>query len=752
MNYLDVLNPIQRKVVLHHGGVLLILAGAGTGKTRVITTKIAHLIDTHNVSPYNILAVTFTNKAAAEMKERAIALTPHAERCHIRTFHSFGAWMVRRYAEHIGISPNFSIYDDDDSTALLRSLYPDMQRGIARMYAKRIARAKDSGLRYDDDFTPLSSLSSLSEKDESDFRKIYERYQTRLMEIGNVDFGDLIMHLVQLLRTNSAVREELHNRFKVILVDEYQDSNAVQFHMLRLLAGKEAYLCVVGDDDQSIYQFRGAEVRNILTFADTFQGTQTIRLEQNYRSTSNILKVAHEVVTQNSSRLGKKLWTKNDEGPAVRLAMLEDEYMEADYCIRSMRDTGAQQVAILYRTNAQSRVFETMLNQRGIPYKLIGSLRFYDREEIKDAIALLHFILNPRDEIGFQRIIKKIVPGVGAVTIQKIMAATAGTERDILAACRHLYMNEENKSGKPTKIAAAVSEFVNKIDALKEILYEDSDIPLSQFVRKVIENSGLWKYHQEKDAILKIQKIQNLEELINSATLFEDGIAGLTQLLESIALDSTIENEPNEARVSLITIHNTKGLEFDHVCITGINDGLFPSVHMNETSDIEQKIEEERRLFYVAITRARRHLYFTTTRRRMMYGQLKYYEPSRFLQDIPQDMLQIDNRMEKTHRTNGYGIARHSSIPPNSSTNRQEYHKKKDRQDRASEYLSNSENSYTEQMRFPVGVRVSHDNYGHGEVVKNWENGHHRIVFVHFFSGQNAQFIEKYAALDIIAE
>ena len=418
-DYLEKLNPKQYEAVVNQGQPLLILAGAGSGKTRVITSKIAYLVEHCGALPSSILAVTFTNKAAGEMRDRVAKFLGYTgdmksyELPMIRTFHSFGAWILRRNSGYAGLSPNFSIYDDSDMVSLLKSLEKSGSKRDIKLYANMISRAKDFGLTPDDDLTQVTF--------DPDFPAIYKAYQEKLDSIGNVDFGDLILKAVELLKNNREIRDRLSRKFQVILVDEYQDSNIAQFELLKLLAGDGRGLTVVGDDDQSIYKFRGAEVQNIIGFPEYFSGTKVIKLEQNYRSTAPILNLASAVVDKNKGRLGKTLWTARKGGRKPVLAYFSTAQEEAEYCA-SLVAKDTVETAILYRTNAQSRLFESVFTRLNIPYRIVGSLRFYEREEIKDTLAWMAFLVNPRDQVSFQRIINKPVRGIGKASVDKILA------------------------------------------------------------------------------------------------------------------------------------------------------------------------------------------------------------------------------------------------------------------------------------------------------------------------------------------
>ena len=687
---LEQLNPAQREAVLHTGGPLLILAGAGSGKTRVITVKIAYLLGELGVDPHSILAVTFTNKAAVEMQERAVAMVETAHEVMIRTFHSFGAWLMRRNATAAGLDRGFSIYDDDDSLSLLRTLYPDEHRGTLSRHARLISRAKDYCLEPDDDLSLITP--------DPDFREIYRRYQVRLSEIGNADFGDLIAIPVKLLKTEPAVRQRIRQRYRYILVDEYQDSNVAQYELLKLMVDESSYLCVVGDDDQSIYRFRGAEVRNILTFPKSFPGTTVVRLEQNYRSTEPILAVASAVVSNNASRLGKTLWTQRTGGRKPVIALLADQDEEVLFCLRLLGSTPpGVTTAILYRTNAQSRLFESAFLREGIPYRIVGTVRFYEREEIKDALALLKLAANPRDEVAFRRVVNKPPRGVGAVSVQRIVDL-APANGDLLAACRL------SLPGLSRRAATEVSAFESLISRAVESI---GGPQLSVFAEQLVRESGIWNYHAtEHDEVTARTKVENLEELVNAASLYPASREGLVEFLETIELDRSRELEQaGEAHVTLITMHNTKGLEFDRVIVTGLEEGLFPRGG-DESPD---EIEEERRLFYVAVTRARDELYLTSCSFRRVHGRTMDFVPSRFVGEIPRDLATIQ----------GNASAPGEAAAPASEA-------------------------------FPPGTTVYHDDYGSGVVTRSWYSGTELVVVVQFETGRVAKFLPRYTALERI--
>ncbi|HPS44553.1 MAG TPA: ATP-dependent helicase [Treponemataceae bacterium] len=798
-SWLEVLNPEQRAAVTHEGSPLLILAGAGSGKTRVITTKIAWLIAERNVEPESILAVTFTNKAAREMAERATRMEPRAERSILRTFHSFGAWLLRRNAALAGLDSNFTIYDDDDGVTLLSKALPALTRQQVSACVHKISRAKDYCLSPD---SPL-----LAEIDpDPDFAEVYALYEKRLRETGNLDFGDLILLPVKLLREHPEVSDRIHRRFGVVMVDEYQDSNVAQFELLKAITGPNTYLCVVGDDDQSIYRFRGAEVRNILTFSESFPGTEVIRLERNYRSVAPILGIASDVVSNNEGRLGKTLLAERGDGKKPTLVFLANQDEEAAFCaelILNARKKGCpfEDWAILYRMNAQSLGFETEFLHRKIPYKVVGSLKFYEREEIKDALSFLALVANGRDEVAFRRVVNKPARGLGEVTQDKIVdearrilfdgsrvsdgALDFDEQTDLISASRRLL------DTLPKKAKAGLSEFIHTVETLRLALGDatraaadepvegiaspvdassgaadttgtadsaagvdsaqaDSSAPaaaepdgaaatdgavqgagkrarkksaigLAAFVDRLVESSGLLAYHQGQDEIAGTQRVANLQELVNAASLYSLDRAGLTEFLEHIELDRSMANEEeNPDSVTLITVHNTKGLEFRRVVITGLEAGVFP--REDKKGD---DLEEERRLMYVGCTRAMDELYLTSCAARRLYGRTAFMEPSRFLFEMEPSSLEILGRAPRTFAS--FVGSRSQSGAAGGRI--------------VSDGLSE---------RWKVGRKLFHDDYGYGMITASFYAESELIIKVMFESGGEKRFMPKYQAKNLL--
>lgn len=778
LSYLDVLNEAQREAVEHEGSPLLILAGAGSGKTRVITTKIAYLISEKNIDPHQILAVTFTKKAANEMKERAVSLDMRAQYSQIRTFHSFGAWFLRLNAESAGVEPNFTVYDDGDTASLLQKACPKLTKQQANHYAHEISLAKDYC------YTPDSeNLDKIDADDE--FREIYDAYQKRLRETGNVDFGDLIMLPYLVLHNDEYVRQRIHERFRVVMMDEYQDSNVAQFLLLQELSGVKygkaaepgnpdgTYVCVVGDDDQSIYKFRGAEIQNILTFKDRFPGTKIVRLEKNYRSTEEILEVADDVVKNNRGRLGKTLCAERGSGKKPVLAFLPNQDEEAAFCadlISLAHKNGAPfcDWAILYRTNAQSLAFESTFLHRKIPYQVVGSLKFYEREEIKDILAYLSLLANPKDEIAFRRIINKPARGIGAATQEKIVSQARGKQAGFVDACRELSLSlskkardgaesfaelfdalEEKINSCPASVSSVETDKNDTKDdaepssqASAELKRSSNCLPgeappkLSGLVEMISEKSGLKSYHESQDEISGTQRVANIQELSNSAVLYACSVEGLLEFLDHIELDRTIDNENDESenpddedgRVTLITLHNTKGLEFNRVIMTGMELGIFP-----RPDKAGEELEEERRLCYVGMTRAKNELYLTCCAMRRMYGRTEYMAASPFLLEINPGRLKAIGNVPSSYRKSAF----HGG-------------------DYGERGLSHPDvESDPVKKAYSKGTRIFHDDYGYGVITAAEENDDGEYcVTVSFENSGKKKFLPKYQkkSLEIIKD
>ena len=636
MDFTKHLNPPQKEAVLHAEGPLLILAGAGSGKTRVITHRIAHLIHNCGVRPWHILAVTFTNKAAREMAERVQRLLGGGDTPLIATFHAACGRILRREIHHLGYQSSFAIYDDRDSERLLKDVLKEMNLDEKKFSPKavgaRIDDYKNRGL-FPGDIDSVATGDIYNAK----IVQIYAAYQGRLKKCNALDFGDMMIQTVRLLSDFPEVRRQYQERFQYIMVDEYQDTNPVQYNLIRLLAGERRNLCVVGDDDQSIYSWRGADIRNILEFEKDFPGVRVVRLEQNYRSTSTILKAAGEVVSQNYGRKGKTLWTENPEGEKIRYERVESDREEARFVCREinrLRSTGLplEEIAVFYRTNAQSRLVEEALVGDALPYHIVGGVRFYARMEVKDILAYLRVLDNPADEVSLKRIINVPARGIGTSTVDRV-AELAGREEVTFSEALGL-------AGSGGLLAAGPRGKVAAFAALLEHFREQSgSIGLPQLAQTVMQESGylarLKESRDEDDA----ERLENLEQLLVAMEEFceKNPGAGLSEYLEQVSLVSDLEQgESGKPSVTLMTLHAAKGLEFKAVFMIGMEERLFP--HIRALDDLDG-MEEERRLCYVGMTRARERLYLLNARRRYLFGQEQSNLPSRFLKDIPGELL-----------------------------------------------------------------------------------------------------------------
>ena len=640
---------MQQQAVFATEGPLLILAGAGSGKTTVLVNRIAYILQSGLCRPWNILAITFTNKAAGELKERICNAVPEGGGdIWAATFHSTCARILRRYGDRLGYSSHFTVYATDDQKRLMKDIAKQLNIDEKILPVKsilnEISKAKDK----------MTTPAQMLEESEHDYRKqsiakAYEIYQKRLHTADAMDFDDLLCKTVELFAQEPEILGYYQNQFKYIMVDEYQDTNRVQYRFVSMLAQKYGNICVVGDDDQSIYKFRGATIENILSFENTFKGAKIIRLEQNYRSTKTILNAANEVISNNTVRKGKTLWTENPDGEKIELHTCEDERDEARFIAQTITDGVADgrryaDYAILYRTNAQSNAIEQTLSRGGIPHRIIGGHRFYDREEIRDMLAYLQVINNPHDDVRLRRIINVPKRGIGGRTLE--IAADIGTG---LGESIYTVIREADSYPQLSRAAAKLKAFVALIDGLIEA-QESGDYSLAELYNLILEHTSYEMYlRNEKDNA--DVRIENIEELSSNIIKFEEDYgeeADLSAFLEEISLMTDIDNYDAGADTCvMMTLHSAKGLEFPVVFITGMEDGLFPSVAsmMNP-----EEIGEERRLAYVGITRAKEKLYLTKTRTRMLFGSTTYNKESRFVSEIPDDL------MERTGESNKFGF------------------------------------------------------------------------------------------------
>ncbi len=632
---LDNLNKEQKEAVLYNDGPLLILAGAGSGKTKVLTTKVAYLIEEKNISPYEILAITFTNKAAKEMKDRLNLLIGDISRnIQVSTFHSFGLRLLRDNCNVLGYDRNFVIMDSDDSLTVVKKILKDMDYD-PKVYNPRAIRNKISSCKNEMIMPRDYEKYAVSEY-EKVVLKVYEKYEEKLRRNNSVDFDDLLILPIRLFNENKDILEKYQDRFKYVLIDEYQDTNEAQYILTKLISSKYRNITCVGDDSQSIYSFRGANYKNILNFEKDYKDAKTILLEQNYRSTKTILNAANDVIRNNKARKDKNLWTANEEGEKIKYYRAYNERDEAQYTIRKIKELVArnvsyQDIAILYRTNAQSRTLEEEMLKENMPYRVVGSFYFYSRKEIKDLIAYLRLIHNPKDNVSLLRIINTPKRGIGLKTIENLTKKADELNKSIY---------EVIDSSKEL----AFKEIIEKLRILKE------DLTLTELIDKVLDASGMRAELESEKTLESEVRLENLEEFKSITKSFEEreGLVSLEDFLLEISLISDVEEyKDDDNRVSLMTVHSVKGLEFDYVFIVGLEEGIFP--HLNSLMETSE-LEEERRLCYVAITRAKKELFLINTKRRTLFGRDQVNPPSRFISEVNSNLIESNVKEEEVKK------------------------------------------------------------------------------------------------------
>jgi len=716
---------MQQQAVLHSSGPLLILAGAGSGKTRTLTHRVAHLIGEHGVPPWRILAVTFTNKAAGELRERVNRLIGDAEPPWVSTFHSMCVRLLRREIEALGFTRNFVIYDDQDQERLLKECLREMdvaeQTLNARAAAGIIDAAKNRGI-------------APAKYDRSDLwheraAQVYALYQEKMRRNNALDFGDLLLYTVRLFEEHPDVLERYRERFLHVLVDEYQDTNAVQYRLTNLLASRHRNLCVVGDEDQSIYRWRGAEIGNILDFERDYPDAVVIRLEQNYRSTGTILDAAGAVVAQNTQRKGKTLWTENPRGEKITLALLDDEVDEARYIateINRLDKAGRalSELAVFYRTNAQSRALEEALVRQRIPYVMVGGVKFFARAEVKDVLAYLRVLVNPADTVAAKRIINVPARGIGSATVERI-AALEVEAGGFLPACRLALERDLLKSVAVEKVEKFVALMTSFRDASATLLYP-------QLAARIIEETGYGTMLREDQTEQAQDRVQNLEELLRGMEEYAGSAKTLEEYLEQVALVTDLDSYDGRAdRVTLMTLHSAKGLEYPFVFITAMEEGLFP--HSRVADD---DIEEERRLCYVGMTRAMEKLYLTHARRRRVFGDFQSNQRSRFVDEIPPTLLH-----EVGNATRRWEVARQQATmfqrsQPTTAAREVRFEDNEVRVE------------YNSEEGLRVGVKVKHATFGVGTVQRLEGAGEAQKATVLFGSVGRKKLILKFAGLE----
>jgi DNA helicase-2/ATP-dependent DNA helicase PcrA len=737
-DFLNQLNPQQRRAVESTEGPLLILAGAGSGKTRVITYRIAHLIESLRVQPETILAVTFTNKAAQQMKERVAALlggSPGDGGPHISTFHSFCVRVLRRDIDRLGYHRDFSIYDEEDQQRLIRMSTQELglteELLSARTAQSRISHAKNRGI------SPADLYRQATDVQTEKLASLYEHYEKKLRESNALDFDDLLLKTVELFERAPDICQLYNQFFRYLMVDEYQDTNRIQYRLIRQLTQGHQNICVVGDEDQSIYRWRGADIENILSFEKDYPDARIIRLEQNYRSTQIILDAASAVVSHNQARIGKKLWSERVEGSRVGLYRAEDADAEAafvaDDLVRALAEDPEATIGVLYRTNAQSRLFEEALRRSNTPFQLVGGFRFYERAEIKDALAYARLAVNPKDNAAFLRIINVPARGIGASTLAMLHAAAQQLGLSLWEVVEH----ELSQGALPPRLRKALESFAA---VMRPLMENHASAPLSEFFRNVLDRTGYLAMLEAEGTVEAEGRIENLQELVNAAREAESRGEALSQFLDHAALVSDSDEYSEHSRVTLMTLHTAKGLEFSTVYLVGMEEGLFP----HKLSLMEDAaLEEERRLCYVGMTRARQRLVLTWAARRRSYGEdyLRSTRPSRFLSEVPPnllDRLDAEAPIFKTRTSWNNALNSVERIE-------QFFDRRRPKHSEASQGLGT--NAASTPQRWRLGSRVRHPKYGLGTVVDCEGEGQDAKVTVSFPGYGKKKLVERYASL-----
>lgn len=774
MNLLEGLNNKQYEAVTNTEGPCLVIAGAGSGKTKVLTHKIAYLMAEKGIKPWDILAITFTNKAANEMKSRVETLVGDiAKDMWIGTFHSICVRILRKQIDRIGFDTSFIIFDTSDQKTLMKQIIK-AQNLDDKLYSDKSVLYEISNAKND-----MLEPDKYMAKVKGDFRKekiaeLYEIYQKRLKENNAIDFDDIINFTIKILLDNPDLLEYYSNKFKYVLVDEYQDTNKAQFTLVTLLASKYGNITVVGDNDQGIYSFRGADITNILNFEKDFPGTKIIKLEQNYRCTQNILNIANEVIKNNETKYEKKLWTSNEKGNIPKVFRGDNEYDEANYIVRQINTLKMEEYykysdfAVLYRMNSQSRSIEDVLRREDIPYKIVGGLKFYERKEIKDAIAYLRLIQNTSDNLSLTRIINEPKRGVGKTSLDNI---------DMIAANSGVSMYEVIKNADTyglNRVFANTREFINTIEELKS---KKDDIKVSELIKLTLNQTGYTKALELENTVEAESRLQNLDEFLTVAIEFEEESAdnSLSEFLEGITLSSDLDGmEESEDSVTLMTLHSAKGLEFPVVFLVGMEEGIFPGY---KSIGEPKELEEERRLCYVGITRAKENLFLTCSRQRTIFGSTSCNEVSRFIKEIPANMLDGYEEIEenrnntyneseydwsygenrKTSSYNNYGngsyydspISTYKDIATASSRGTKNTFQFRSA-DSFLKSLNKNKNDNIDLSAYKAGVRVFHKKFGEGIINSVETEGEDLKVDINFEKAGHKRLMAKFAGLEII--
>lgn len=752
MNILENLNKAQLEAVTHTEGPLLILAGAGSGKTRVITHRIAHLIE-KGVRPWNIFAVTFTNKAAEEMRNRVMKIVgPSGNSVFVKTFHSAAVYILRRFGEHAGIPRNFTIYDSGDQEDVIKKILVEMRLDPKKVKPSMVA-SRISGIKDSEAFIEGTDISlMLPDYFSFDFGEVFTKYHSRMAENNALDFNDLLIKTVELLRKSPHVLSELQRMWQYFMIDEYQDTNYSQYLIAKYLSSSSKNICVVGDDDQSIYSWRGADIRNILNFEKDYEGARSITLEENYRSTKQIIEAASTVIKNNENRKEKNVRAFRGDGEPVVWCLTNNEYGEGEFIVNTIQSLKSREgkknreFAIFYRTNAQSRIFEDFLRRENVPYRIVGGLKFYDRKEVKDILAYLKFLVNRNDSVSLFRVINVPARGIGKATQEKIsdIASSSGV--------REWQVIEDSLlTGKQPK---GLDDFRNIIMNLAaEMKNVPSALPLSKFMKLVVDKSGYRENLVEENTIDSKSRLDNLDELLNSIYEYELRFPDATpeQFIQDISLYTSEENPVNDEEdrtncVTLMTVHNAKGLEFPVVFLTGLEEDTFPH---KLCVDTDEAVEEERRLCYVGITRAMDRIFLTSAELRRSYLGPEYKRYSRFIEEIPQNMLEVKNYSSQYFGSQDSGMQRGGwQARPSAAAQapvRKEVQESPVRAETGEQHHEKDESG----SRFSVRERVMHPKFGMGRIVKIEGSGDNIKLTISF--GVNSRvFLEKYTPLEKI--
>ena len=741
------LNDAQREAVLKTEGPVMILAGAGSGKTKTLVTRISYLLEEIHVSPFQVLALTFSNKAAREMRDR-ISTMVEADigALQITTFHSFCARILRTEANHLGLSKNFTIYDTSEQKAVVKAILS--RHGIS---TKEVSPFEI--MYYMDDLKnhghyPGRNLDEADyEIDKSDsFFTYYQQYEAELHKANAVDFGSLITGVIQLFEKYPDVLRRYQDRFKYLLVDEYQDTNRAQFELVKMLSENNRNVCVVGDEDQSIYSWRGADIRNILDFEEVFDDAKILKLEQNYRSSKNIIEAATCVIARNSQRKGKEMWTNNPHGDDIDIVECFNDKKEAEFVADEIinlakKEAPYKEMAVFYRTNTQSRLIEDYLRKSNIPYRVVGGVKFYERKEIKDLLAYVRIVVNDKDSLALSRIINVPARGIGATTLRKLEVEAVDKGCSLWDIIDLVVTNPSDF--KHIRLSAKVKSALNHlVTLLNEVKTSSDSVAPSSLYERILHESGYFDFLKSSKDYESIARMENLEELGNAIVQFEQSNdqATLLSFLETITLDTTSEsdNPENSGEVSLMTIHGAKGLEFSNVFVVGAEENVFPSYRSMEDGD--SAIEEERRLFYVAMTRAMEKLYITFAQGRMLFGQVRFNGPSRFLNEIPEKFYQWKKPSGGT-RTNGDSWSQNESWDD-------DFNQSNDF-DEGPVYQTASIDKVIDapKAKFSKGVKVVHSLYGEGTVLDTDGFGKEEKVSIRFSDGARKKFLVKFAPL-----